>query len=631
MKPSWHFPTKSGFMWREATSGGFFTGSETAESIVREGIQNSLDARLARGQACRVRIYASNSRGATPARATAPWLDGLQPHLKAVSSDLPDYPSQIEPCSFLVFEDFGTKGLNGDVALRKRTDERNDFFGFFFSEGASQKGGVEQGSNGIGKIVFTRASRIRTFFGLTIRSDDKRELLMGRSILKIHEIAGSVVEPDGFWGVSVGGRPDPCEDRSVVSEFKKAFNLQRADEAGLSIVVPYYRSSDDLTPNTLALHVLRHFYYPILLDHLSVEIESPTQKLTIQRDNLLELAETLAAGERDLKADIELAVDATTTPDSDFFHVSVPPAADSQKWEESLVPRELVDRILERNASHPLAIRVPVQIHKRDKSVVRGTFDVFLHPTEDNAHAVFVRNELIIPRAGGPSRSPLPKWRALVRIEDQILSSFLRAAENPAHTEWTETTENFRKDYMARTGVLGFVRAAPKQLLEIATRVGQKPTSQATASFFFVFDDEIPGDEPAAGDDTKDDPSEKGPKGPPPGPSRPQSARLDVNPAGGFVLRPNVGAKTASSIRVRCAYQTRSGDAFAKYVPADFDVASSSISWRQDTQGLAPLHLDQNELRFQVQQPDWVLSVTGFDPNRNLTVRWEVHDADSEA
>jgi hypothetical protein len=618
-------------MWREATSAGFFTGSETGENIVREGIQNSLDARLTRGQKCRVRIYASNARGALPATVTATWLEGLQPHLKAVAKDLPDRPTHIEPCSYLVFEDFGTKGLNGDIALRKRTETRNDFFGFFFSEGASQKTGIEQGSNGIGKIVFTRTSRIRTFFGLTIRSEDQREVLMGRSILKIHEMDGSVVEPDGFWAVDNNGRPDPCEERSLIAEFKRTFNLSRQDESGLSIVVPYYGSGEDMTPQKLALAALRHFYYPILLEHLSVEVESPTEKLLIQANNLLDLAEQLAPGEKDLRADIELALDARTRPDSDFFQVTVPPTADSQKWDESLVPRELVDRILERDTSRPLAVRIPVQVQRRDRSTTLGVFDVFLQPTEENTHAVFVRNELIIPRAGGRNPGSLPKWRALVRIDDQVLSSFLRAAENPAHTEWTEKTENFKKDYMARTGVLGFVQAAPRQLLEIATRVAQKPTSQATANFFYIVDHDLPGDEPVTGDEEPDETPERTKKPFPVGQPQPQAVRLLKNGEGGFILRPNAGFNQAAILRVRCAYQTRSGDAFAKYSPADFDVASNSVAWQSESRGLAPLLVEHNRLEFRVNQPEWVLSVTGFDANRNLSVRWEVRDADQEA
>jgi hypothetical protein len=59
-----------------------------------------------------------------------------------------------------VFEDFGTKDLDGDInEWRSDKSEGNAFFSFFRAEGRSSKTGESLSRWGIGKQIFPTASQ----------------------------------------------------------------------------------------------------------------------------------------------------------------------------------------------------------------------------------------------------------------------------------------------------------------------------------------------------------------------------------------------------------------------------------------------------------------------------------------
>ena len=197
MDAKWNFyeqqPTDS---IRNPISGEFFSTEavgEATEALVREGIQNTLDARCrypdgSRSPA-RVRIFLSEEAMALSPTRSRYWFSTLWPHILAQGNGLRNVPVLESPCNFLSFEDFGTTGLNGDPGdYCVRENLTNHFLNFFRAEGHSDKGGDDRGSWGVGKTVFPRSSRISAFFGLTVRNSDNRRLLFGRSILKYHRI-----------------------------------------------------------------------------------------------------------------------------------------------------------------------------------------------------------------------------------------------------------------------------------------------------------------------------------------------------------------------------------------------------------------------------------------------------------
>src|SRR5687768_7580371 len=79
----------------------FFRREDTIASIIRETIQNSLDA--AEGQVT-VRFSLSGTEFALPPIESRLWMDGLRPHLEAV--DIEDHTLLDEAMVFIAIEDF---------------------------------------------------------------------------------------------------------------------------------------------------------------------------------------------------------------------------------------------------------------------------------------------------------------------------------------------------------------------------------------------------------------------------------------------------------------------------------------------------------------------------------------------
>src|SRR5438445_4229134 len=190
-------------------SGEFFSTEavgNVTEALICEGSQNTLDARKMKADGSRhpasARVFLSDTADALPANRARRWFGTLWPHVMAPGNGLRNQPAADESCPFLVFEDFGTIGLTGDPEEYAVKDGvTNHFLNFFRAEGHSDKGEQDRGSWGVGKTVFPRASRISSFMGFTVRSDDNKQLLLGRSILKYHRHNGKSYKSDGYLGV----------------------------------------------------------------------------------------------------------------------------------------------------------------------------------------------------------------------------------------------------------------------------------------------------------------------------------------------------------------------------------------------------------------------------------------------
>jgi len=296
----WYYmKQRPGDTTREPIQGEFFATeviSSTAEAVVREGIQNTLDA--GEGEVVRVRIALSGTTGAAPADRMAPYLEGAWPHLQARSNGLVNVPQPGSCCPYLVFEDFGTTGLHGDVNQWHKVEGlRNGFFTFFRAEGQSDKEKGERGRWGVGKFVFPRSSHISTFWGLTVRSSDSQRKLMGRTILKSHAVGEERYVPDGYYGIPIemeeGARLIvPFDEPDIIDKFCEGFGLQRGREPGLSIVVPFY-DTDEITSDSIVRAVIQGYFYPILSGNLVVTVVSPDGEKMLDAESLVEILSTL--------------------------------------------------------------------------------------------------------------------------------------------------------------------------------------------------------------------------------------------------------------------------------------------------------------------------------------------------
>src|SRR5438094_35679 len=109
--PSWHFRSmEPGEVHVDPVHDEFFKAQDLADALVRESIQNSLDAKATRSRSpVRVRFRFAAGAHALPAEAVGEYFGGLGAHLHAVAKSIHTIlPRDDESVPYLLIEDFGT-------------------------------------------------------------------------------------------------------------------------------------------------------------------------------------------------------------------------------------------------------------------------------------------------------------------------------------------------------------------------------------------------------------------------------------------------------------------------------------------------------------------------------------------
>ena len=599
----------------------FFKAQDLADALVRESIQNSLDARLPRSRSpVRVRFRFAAGRHALVAEAVREYFDGLEPHLNAVAKTIHSVlPRQDESVPYLLIEDFGTRGLTGDPhvdpELEPSGEQRNDFFYFWRNVGRSNKGEVDRGRWGLGKAVFTVASRIRTIFGITRRADDDRGLLLGQSVLKTHVLDGTRIYPYGFFArhERKNGLPLPIEDPILLDRFADDFGVTRI-EPGLSIIVPYYRD-DELSLERIIESTLHQYFYPILRGDLIVEVVDGGRTQRIAADTI----DTLAS--RDSTVGRLASLTRWSLEQTDETRVVLPERdAAAPKWDEKLFDVKQLAELRDRFASGKrLAFRVPVLVKRKRARAASSSFDVYLERDDAlrKSEHHFIRRGITIPdiRTNGDKCA-----RALIVIDDQHLSTFLGDAENPAHSDWSERADKIRTLYDHGPWTLRYVKTSAPFLASLLARPAEGRVRDFLADLFWVDVPEetsepdtgrIPIRGAASGESAID--GNAGATG--------SNAITIAKIAGGFTIKASGDASMIGRpLRGEIAYRVRAGNPFRKHSKFDFDLlADDAITVNAEGVRMRATSVNAFELtpaavRFQI-------SMKGFDPRRDLIVR----------
>ena len=621
--PPWHFRTMdSGEVQVDPVHDEFFKAQDLADALVRESIQNSLDARLPRSRSpVRVRFRFASGAHALHPEAVRQYFDGLEPHLHAVAKTIHSIlPRGDEPVPYLLIEDFGTRGLTGDPHVDPELDpdseEKNDFFYFWRNVGRSHKGDVDRGRWGLGKAVFTVASRIRTIFGITRRVDDQRALLLGQSVLKTHVLDGERIYPYGFFAryERRNGLPLPIEDPILLERFADDFGVHRV-EPGLSIVVPYFRD-DELSPERLAASVVEQYFYPILRGDLVVEIVDGTHVQRIATDTI----DTLFAADSNVARLCALTRWSLAQKDEDRFVLAERGAA-APKWDDQVLPSDDLPALRERFASgERLAFRVPILVKRKRTRPASSWFDVYLEQDDAlrKAEQHFIRRGITIPDIRTSADKPV---RALVVVDDHSLSTFLGDAENPAHSDWSERADKIRTLYDHGAFTLRFVKNSASFLGSLLARPPAGRVRDFLADLFSIEVSDAAAHEtvPArisirasSGGATGDAAAGSGGAAG----NRVTIAKI----AGGFTIKASDASMIGRPLRGEVAYRVRAGNPFRKHSPFDFDLLSGSdITVHMDGAKLRPTSVNAFDVvptaaKFQI-------SMKGFDSRRDLIVR----------
>jgi hypothetical protein len=592
------------FVEQELTQRDQFNNDEVklAEAISREAIQNSTDAPDGSGQPVRVRFSVHNVPAADSQKFRNIFA-GLKPHLEAcgISAALVEQ----NPIRLLVIEDFNTRGLTGDTGGL----DGGNFHSFWRRHGKSGKGGKQGGRWGLGKLVYSSSSEIRSFFGLTVRDGETQPFLMGQAVLSNHMKDGKRHVAHGFWFTDRGDDDIqlPVTDSAFIADFAAMAGITRRGQSGLSIVIPFLHA--DITEDVLLGGVVGNYYFPILSGKLVVEVGSTV----IDRASVLDIANRVLAGASVDPAQFEfIGTVSERLSKQEPPHFTAAAQTGAQQFTAKLFDEAAVTAMKQAYGKGQLLhVRLPVKLRRKTGEERMSHVDLFLRSPPENAKpfVLFARGSITVPAEaryfGGANA-----YGAFVGSEEQIVA-FLGDAENPAHTAWIGTAEKLEANWRSPGPVLKFLRYALVDLYNIVSDQGDREDRDALLDFFSLVDlAQSPGSKAKRTKKTVPEikPSEK-------------AFRIRKHGAGGFAIVPGPGAATwqyPKAVRVRVAYDILGSNPFSKHSPFDFNLGEEPIRIEKDN--ISYKVAKSNVLVLTVSSPDFRLEATGFDPNRDLVV-----------
>lgn len=577
---------------------------DLADTLMRETVQNSLDARAGNRAAVTVRFAFLDGDNAPDTAFVRELFQGHLEHARAAglaidSLDL-NHPRAI------VVEDFGTRGLQGDPFVKGN----DDFSDFWRRHGISHKTGDRRGRWGLGKLVFSTSSLLRAFFGLTVPADTRSPLLMGQTVLSMHELDGRQYPAHTHFSdiLTLGPYKDlrvPITDTAFLERFSAVFRLRRADEPGLSLAIPF--PHPDLERKRMVAAAIRHYFIPILRGQLVIEFDD----LALNSDSLRECAhEYLPPGAihdvDDLFAFVQEA-DAATS----FFNLGA-------RWYRDGLERAIQPEALEEvrqcfAGGRLVGVRFPMDIVRKDGTSVSTEVRGFLKKPVDLSQGqdYYVRSGITVPQE---SKFGHRNALGLLLADDAAISEFLGDAENPAHTLWIGNAEKVQKNYRGAHERVTAIKKCLQNLHDVLAQAVEEKAEEALLDFFWT---------PGMGTGPRKDKGKE--TFPPTTPPPPETQPFRISGAsGGFTVRPGVDL-TADMLpieaAIRAAYDVDEGNPFRLWSEFDFDFAKDGDATIAVKGGTAKA--TGNTIRCTVHEPGFEITVAGLDERRDLIVKVE--------
>jgi hypothetical protein len=517
--PAWQFKeVTEGSTENEQIQEEFFSNAEVVSEVsglIRESIQNSLDEVLDSTKPVRMVFTVGRQ---TP-DVTDHYFGELYPHVTQIG--LPELPEFNKPSKFLIIEDFNTLGMEGPTFSTRPSDEgtasgrpyKNSYWFFTWTTGGSNKSPEKRGSWGVGKIVFPRASSLKSYLVLSNRRahaapQGDTAILFGRSILKYRMVGERRYVPDGQWMVPIAKGPIPSSDVVAHDRFRKEWNLTReTDELGTSIVIPFVR--EGLSAEELAECIIRDYFISILTGLLECEVKGEDgSTVLISKNTVVGLIRGLgdgfdSSGTR-TKAELgHLSLMYLAFLSGDVASVEIP--VDDKKpneWSRMEVSESVIQAASDAfNADRVLQVKIQVRVPARTQTEYAATTDEFIvlfkRIYDIHSSTVFCRQGLLIPAANLSSR--MANFISMVLVGEMTtagkpensIASLLRSAEGPSHETWSKTATNFKGRYKPKTlaeNAIHWVRFAV--LKSIKLLMGQDDQRDDTAlGKYFPFND----------------------------------------------------------------------------------------------------------------------------------------------
>jgi len=556
-----------------------FKSQELAQSLIRETVQNSLDASNESSNPVEVHIRIIEVNFTD----VAPYLASIEQHYKACGLSIDNRCEQI---TFLIIEDFQTVGLNGDKlkSFFLRDNIRLD----------TKQGG---GSHGIGKIVLYLASHLRTFFAYSLFNGG--QILEGTAHLKTHELDSVIYREHGRLQLQ-------CDEHQ---DFIKTLFTREKNQYGLSIAIPFL--SKDISTDSIKKEVLNQFYYPILNDKLQVFVESESiDSDVISKNNKLSdryhlIKEYLKNSDSNINVSIEIK--------------------NNTNFEES-IDESIHKTILEKiHTQQKLILDITLTGFVKN-SLTKGFLTLLFctKSIKEEGQFDYWRGHLLITDAS--KRKNISKdYVAIVIVnnnDDNELHHFLRKLENPAHTEWEyqNPESKIKKQYLYIANVVTFVSTLPQKIIKLIKSENRDIDSNLFADLFPMDGLNQQNNEPK---NTTEQQKSTKPRINIDEPIPSDFIFSKLSDGGGFTITLNKNTIIDfHRVSIKIAYKTNYGDAFKNYDIRDFDLSQNLI--KIDINNGAIEERVTNFLTLVIADEDFRLSLSGFDPDRELTVEIKI-------
>ncbi len=659
MQPKWFFErVQLGMTERNPVSDQFFTNDTRLEAIIRESIQNSLDARMDFSKPVEVYIYFSSEEGQLPASKFARYMKAevnCFGHPK--NGLLKPIPRADEDCQYLVIEDFNTTGLTGRVdekPIVEDVEHRNDwnYYNYFFRENGSTKVGANtRGSWGAGKCVFQRASRLKVSFAYSVRDDyEPREFVVGKTTLQIYEDENrNTWSPDGWFGIKLEESiraphkiPQlPITDSGFIQMFKEDFNITRKNEPGTSIVIPHVHlatdsESENATFNTenLVRSVLRNFIVAIHSQDLTVTVRvgKSNNSLKIDKSFLANADDFLPTPEMkdvlltNLHHKLLMTVFDTSFSEKQCFTLNPPDV--NLKWEKKVISEEQLLAIQKLfHEKKPCLITIPMPIRKKtDNGIIKvdAKFKLLIQRVDlpKSLRPIFYRAGLLIPEA---TSAMLNNHIAMILIEQDELANLLVSAEPPSHSEWAHGADRVKKGYEAPRSHIQYVTTAARKIIDSVAMCDRKANYDPLNDIFGIKKQksESPNE---AGKKTGDKPGTTDPEEPSEVISnlkRIDFSQIDDGETGfkvseGEGLASIEDEKFPFTASFKIGYDTFHG---LDWDQNDFDLSNSSEIKIKKELGDVTFEAEDNRVVFTIpNKKPFIVKITGFDANRDINI-----------
>lgn len=622
----------------------FFSEQNEVTSVVREAIQNTIDA------------SANNADDTARAKFSfkeIPWDqfntlidtdDGgsMNDHWRSPSLGRHAKDHSNQAVRVLIIEDFNTTGLTGSFD-KDEENTRSNLVNFWWNSGHGNKGKGTLGNAGVGKITFTAASEMRTMWAVSNRLNDDIDptILIGYTDLPYHHVNGQSYLGYARYGIeegtpSGGKALNPIIAPQKINIFKEMFSLSR-DEPGLSIIIPAI--SQEFTQQAIIEAVLEHYFWAIINKKLVVEVVGDDGDTVVLEPNTI--ADALRKTQLNLPnlgTRVQYALGAYNLLHSKsprvFLGLEPVLHSDQKKYvfeadqlssDNLALMREYFD------AGEMLMLEFMIPFTDlREQQNKKGKLNIFFQKLGPNevAPKEFMRLSISLTKMANSLSKTIPKnVFCFVMIEDADMSDFVLSAEDVAHIMLTKTQFN-KKKLFAPVEALGFVSGVSDYLYKILSRADED--SPIIESFDeHIFSIKLP-------DTTVQNVKKKKKKKIVPPKIEVQNRKiqvfeqrelkdesaLEVYALSTFQDALDQGRmKLPIKLLIKCAYLTLNGpnEAWKLYSKHDFEIGKD-IKVTFDSNGsIDTIKKELNTLCVSVNSTDFRIKLSGFDENRDLT------------